>query len=110
MQGREEETIIVGRSVSDYARSGVTVPKGAQIVPCRSCNASVALGATGQEMLKTKRRAYVFCTPCIEIIANKGPLPITKIYRSADMREQAGKSPGVASRLADLERKLKPED
>jgi hypothetical protein len=107
---QEDAAIIVGRSVSDYALSGVRVPKGAQIVPCKSCNASVALGSAGQEMLAKAKRAYVLCTPCMEIIANKGRLPISEIRHSADMREQAGSSPGVAKRVADLERKLKPEN
>jgi hypothetical protein len=107
---QEQEAIIVGRSVTDYVMSGAKVPEGARIVPCYCCHASVALGSTGQEMLAKAKRAYVFCTPCMEIIANKGKLPIVEIHHSAEMRTQVERNPDVAKRVADLERKLKPED
>jgi hypothetical protein len=106
----EESIIIVGRSMKDLALSGVKAPGDAKIVPCGCCGVSLALGPTGQGMLAKAKRAYVFCTPCMEIISSKGKLPVSEIRHSSEMKEQIERNPGVAKRAADLERKLKPEN
>ena len=56
--------IIVGRSVRDYIACGSAPPAASVQTPCVFCGETIALGAAGQNTLKTKGvRCFVFCSP-----------------------------------------------
>ena len=105
----EEAAVIVGRTVKDYAVCGVKVPGTAKVVPCKCCDTPVALGSAGQHMLATVKTSCVLCCPCADRIASMGPLPVTRTVISTDVREQMERVPGMADKVADLERKFKKE-